>query len=284
MTNPKAAPSSSNKKKGSNNPKKIQSKQNNTHQQQPNEERSKSKPKLLATLPPIESTNDYSELLESARSLTSQESHEELLECARYGETDAVRAILEIHSKISTSNAEDCLIDTADSTGNTALHKAAANGHETTVSLLLCLGAKHIPNENGATPLHWAAGAGKHVVCQILLDHFDALSEATASSEVKSLDVLLKNSFGRSALTEAFTSGNTETVGVLLNHDSAEEEKLIGGMKKEEIDDAGNVEGRGEQTRKKEEIVHEFDFNGGDDVIMDGGGRSVLIRELVRFF
>ena len=286
MTNPKAAPSSSNKKKGSN---KTQSKQSNAKQQQSsNKQQSKSKPNL-ATLPPIESPNDYPELLESARSLTPQESREELLECARYGETDAVRAILEIHHAKTINTENNDLINTADSTGNTALHKAAANGHENTVSLLLCLGAKHIPNENGATPLHWAAGAGKHVVCQILLDHFDALSASaktatsSSSSDVKSLDVLLKNSFGRSALTEAFTSGNTETVGVLLNHDSAEEEKLIGGIKKEEVDDTGDVEGGGE-PKKKDEIVHEFDFSGSDDVTRNGEERSVLIRELVRFF
>jgi ankyrin repeat protein len=256
MTNPNKVPSGSTKKKGSNNkPKKTQ-------------EPITQKP---AILPPIESPADYSDLLETARSLSPEESREELLECARYGETDAVRAILEVHS---TTNNE--LVNTTDSGGSTALHKAAANGHINTVSLLLFKGAMHIQNENGATPLHWAAGAGKNAVCQLLLDHFDAISKT--SSEIKPLDVLLKNSFGRSALTEAFTSSDTETVGVLLNHDSAEEEKLIGGMKKEKVDgDEVKEDGR----KKKEEIIHEFDFRRGFDE--DGGERkSVLIRELVR--
>ena len=51
------------------------------------------------------------------------------------------------------------------------------------------------------------------------------------------LDVLRKNNFGRSALTEGFSSGNTKTVEHLLNHDSAEEEKLIGGLDKKEVED-----------------------------------------------
>ena len=215
------------------------------------------------------------------------------MECARYGETDAVRAILEIHNNTTTTTSSGenntLMIDITDSGKNTPLHKAAANGHLNTVSLLLCRGAKHIPNENGATPLHWAAGAGKSGVCKLLLDHFDALSKVSSSSSsgddcgdnIKPLDVLLKNSFGRSALTEAFTSGDTETVGVLLNHDSAEEEKLIGGMKKEEVD-ANQVDGD-EGDKRKEEIVHEFDFRKGLDE-EEGAHyeeKSVFIRELV---
>ena len=270
MPNAKAAPSNNNKKKGSTNTKKST---NAKTTQQPKAQQSAPK---QAVLPPIEAPNDYPDLLETARSLTPQEAREELLECARYGETDAVRAILEIHN---TSSRD--LIDITDSGKNTPLHKAAANGHLNTVSLLLCRGARHMSNENGATPLHWAAGAGKSAVCKLLLDHFDALSLSSLGKddgEMKKLDVLLKNSFGRSALTEAFTSGDTETVGVLLNHDSAEEEKLIGGMKKEEVD-SNEIDGEGE--KKKEEIVHEFDFGKGLYEEDAREVKSVFIRELV---
>lgn len=268
MTNPKAAPSNTNKKKVSTNPKKTQ-------QSKPKHPKQSQSGPLQATLPPIESPNDYPSLLETARSLTLSESTEELLECARYGETDSVRAILEIHL---TTDKE--LINCADSSGNTPLHKAAANGHVDTVSLLLVKGAIHTSNENGATPLHWAAGAGKSTVCKLLLDHYDSLSKTQLDEDIiKPLDVLLKNSFGRSALTEAFTSGDTETVGILLNHDSAEEERLIGGMEKKEVD-AEEAEGEG----KSEEIIHEFDFRKGlddDDIRGDGERPSVLIREKV---
>ena len=265
MTNPKTA--QSNNKKETNPKKSAKKTQQSNPQQKPTP--------TLAQLPPIESPSDYPSLLETARSLTQSEAREELLECARYGESDAVRAILEVHSATTNTNGE-LLVNATDSSGNTALHKAAANGHVDTVSILLVNGAACSQNENGATPLHWAAGAGKNAVCKLLLDHFDA------SNYNKALDVLLKNSFGRSALTEAFASGDTETVGVLLNHDSAEEEKLIGGMKKEKVDADDDMVGVGDEKRK-DEIVHEFDFRRGTEEVDDAAGeaRSVLIRELV---
>lgn len=41
------------------------------------------------------------------------------------------------------------------------------------------------------------------------------------------VDVLLKNSFGRSILTEAFQSQNTEVIELCLSHSSATEDRLI---------------------------------------------------------
>ncbi|KAL7554093.1 hypothetical protein ACHAWF_017483 [Thalassiosira exigua] len=102
------------------------------------------------------------------------------------------------------------------------------------------------------------------------------------------LDVLAKNNFGQSALTEGFASGDTETVERLLNHESTEEEQLIRGLPKVETDKAklewsGEVESEDEEgsgagktkpgssndgdARKQEEegIVHEFDFLRGCD-------------------
>ena len=77
--------------------------------------------------------------------------------------------------------------------------------------------------------MHWAAGAGHDGVVGLLLDHYDALYAAQSSTTTtddkdnskqhKQLDVLLKNNFGRSALTEGFTSGSTKTVNHLLNHE-----------------------------------------------------------------
>ena len=96
------------------------------------------------------------------------------------------------------------------------------------------------------------------------------------------LDVLLKNGFGRSALTEGFTSGDTKTVNYVLNHDSAEEEKLIGGLDKKDVGDkeASDVAGG-----EKKGIVHEFDFLRGNDESEVGSEDDerplVLIRELV---
>ena len=120
------------------------------------------------------------------------------------------------------------------------------------------------------------------------------------------MDVLLKNKFGRSALTEGFTSGDTPTVEALLNHDSAEEERLIGGLDGQDVEEGdeevvemnkqqeqlegegGGVEG-GEKKKSKEKksILHEFDFLRGEQEGQGGGGgecndsKSVFIRELV---
>ena len=155
--------------------------------------------------------------------------------------------------------------------------------------------------------MHWAAGAGHDVVVELLLDHYDALSAAQSTKSTtdkdsssntkqqqKQLDVLLKNNFGRSALTEGFTSGSTKTVNHLLNHDSAEENKLIGGLDKEDVHDENEANdiatGSGTKKKEKKGIVHEFDFLRGDteseikssnDESSSSSSRpSVLIREL----
>lgn len=132
---------------------------------------------------------------------------QELLDAARYDDIDAVRAILQCHPDLISFQDEH--------TGNSALHMAAANGHETVVTLLLSLGASvRLENKAGNSPLHWAASNGKQNIVQILLKE----------SEV---DVLQRNRFGRSALTEGFTSENTEVVKALLEHESATEERLL---------------------------------------------------------
>ena len=49
---------------------------------------------------PLECTNDeFQDFLMAAQSLTVKEARTEIIECARYGEIDAVRAILDIWSK-----------------------------------------------------------------------------------------------------------------------------------------------------------------------------------------
>ncbi|EKX46821.1 hypothetical protein GUITHDRAFT_41804, partial [Guillardia theta CCMP2712] len=54
--------------------------------------------------------------------------------------------------------------------GNTALHKAAANGYHCTISHLLTFGMKvNQRNEDGATPLHLAAYSGNLRSCKELV-------------------------------------------------------------------------------------------------------------------
>ena len=217
------------------------------------------------------------------------------------GEVNACRAILDIWTPKS-STTQPSIINAKDASQTTALHKACANGHTSTVQLLLSRNATHIQNNSGNTPLHWAAGAGHDVVVELLLDHYDALStqSTTATTDKdnnsttkqhKQLDVLLKNNFGRSALTEGFTSGSTKTVNHLLNHDSAEENKLIGGLDKEDVNNESEANdiatGGTKKEGKKKGIVHEFDFLRGDTESEikssneESSSRpSVLIREL----
>mmetsp|Transcript_33755 Transcript_33755/g.57346 ORF Transcript_33755/g.57346 Transcript_33755/m.57346 type:complete len:574 (+) Transcript_33755:202-1923(+) len=301
-----------------NNPKsKKQQQQQQSKKSAPTNAKTKPKPKTkqLAIDPPLECPqSDFDALLGDASGLTDiQEATAELLDCARYGEVDACRAILDVWaSKTNTTNnqtkeidQQQSIVDARDASQSTSLHKACANGHASTVQLLLSRGASHFPNDNGNTPLHWAAGAGHATCVKMLLDHYDALSAASAAAEstnsknskpkpTKPLDVLLKNNFGRSSLTEGFASGDTKTVEHLLNHDSAEEEKLIGGMDKKEVEDENVAEdvaaggakgGDGEKKEEKKSIVHEFDFLRGNEESeiasdKDSERPSVLIREL----
>ena len=232
---------------------------------------------------------EFRELLAQAESLTSEEAVKELIDCSRFGETDAVRAILDKHADSSESSS---FVDSTDESGNTSLHNAAANGHKMTCQLLLARGASHLPNSSGNTPLHWAAANGHADVVKLLLseERFKGM-----------IDVLQKNSFGRSALTEGFSSSNTRLVGSLLEHESAEEERLIGGIQKEDVtngndaDDVvlnedGSIRSSDTGSSTKTCVVHEFDFlrvgdeDGSENDINDIDNKikpqTVFIREL----
>lgn len=221
----------------------------------------KKKNEKLAEIPLEISQQEFDELVAQVADLSRQEAAEELLECARYGEVDAIRAILTKYPDV---------VDTVDESGSTALHKAAANGHVSSTRLLVQKGASLLSNAAGNTPLHWAAASGHDKIVDILLNE--------SSYDV---DVLQKNSFGRSALTEGFASQCTEVVKVLLEHDSAAEDKLLSGGK--EIGDTNEDESNGESLsdiprKSKACVTHEFDFCSADT---NGTRQPLCIRELV---
>lgn len=256
------------------------------------------------------SKEDYEDLLQQAASLTKEEASVELLECARYGEVDAVCAILAKQGKMIINN--DYLVDVTDNNGNSALHKSCANGHDPIVALLLRHRAKFRTNLSGNTPLHWAAANGHKKCVELLVtDHNlnkkkSNNKEVTESNGALQIDVLLKNQFGRSALTEGFSSQNTEVVGLLLEHDSAEEERLIGGIgqtepankaesNKKSGDDTDDKNEKEEDSNTSNGVIHEFLFTSNDeesienldhyhDVKTDDGIvktiKTLLIREL----
>ena len=158
---------------------------------------------------PLEiSAEEFDDLVAQVGELSEAEAKEEWLECARYGELDALRALV---SRFPT------LVEHADAQSeNSALHMAAANGHLTVTKFLVSKNHRFSQNKAGNTPLHWAASNGQSEVVDYL----------THQKHLQ-VDVLEKNKFGRSALTEGFTSQKEDVVTALLEHDSATEEKLL---------------------------------------------------------
>ena len=154
------------------------------------------------------SQEEYQELVGQVAELSETEAQEEWLLSCRFGEVDAVRALVARFPS---------LIEYVDNdSGNSGLHMAAANGHCSVAKLLVGHNHGFSKNKAGNTPLHWAASNG-----QIEMVHFLTTQETVV------VDVLEKNEFGRSALTEGFTSQKEDVVKSLLEHDSASEEKLL---------------------------------------------------------
>jgi hypothetical protein len=161
---------------------------------------------------PMEMSDDeYQDLVSQVKELTLEEAQEEWMESCRYGEVDVVRALAENFtiSPLTEYAHPD--------SGNTGLHLASANGHTNIVKLLVRIHRHSFTsNSSGNTPLHWAAANGQVSVV-----------EFWTSQSIVEVDVLKKNNFGRSALTEGFSSEKEGVVKAILEHDSATEEKLL---------------------------------------------------------
>jgi len=173
-------------------------------------------------------------LVDEQEVMSYQEATSEMLLCARYGEDDDLLNLLDATFPDATSSSIS--INSIDpSSGNTALHLACANGHMSTVTLLLSRdGIEHLPNDSLNFPLHWAAMNAKPDIAQLLIDKFP------------DLDVLAQNSSGKSVLSEGFNAENTDLLKILLEHKSASEEKIITGIKgmeTEEIDVPEDMKG-----------------------------------------
>lgn len=103
---------------------------------------------------------------------------------------------------------------------------------------------------------------------------------ATLLSRLDNVDVLAKNEFGKSALSEAFNAGNQEVLRLVLEHPSASEEALLGGEDGEEVDvqegEEEGEEGAAEGGSSKKGLVHTFALDPARE------GLTLSIRELVR--
>lgn len=179
--------------------------------------------------------------------MSLEEMNAEVLECARYGEEDDLRALL-------TAGAD---VNHVDVGGSTALHKAAANGEEGCLKVLHSFGAKFCKNGQGNTPAHWAAQNGKTNALKFLLENFE-------------VDVLAKNDLGRSILTEAFESKDTDCITLCLSHDSASEDRLINPDKK--AAPAGDVKISAEATEGETNMQTEDD---NEDTAEDNEANAV---------
>lgn len=131
----------------------------------------------------------------------TKEDCDELLECARYGEDENI--IIYLDAGVDVNYQDDG--------GNTALHRACANGHLRVATLLVERGAKFLKNHSSSTPLHWAALNGHKEIVSLLMEKFN-----------KDVDIYEKNDLGKSAFSEAIGNGHEEVARMMLNHDSAE--------------------------------------------------------------
>ncbi|KAJ8603726.1 hypothetical protein CTAYLR_000230 [Chrysophaeum taylorii] len=140
---------------------------------------------------------------------TSSSSSLLFLEAARYGDLEDVIAMLD---------EDSTYLDVRGPGGNTALHAAAATGHEEITKFLLSRGADAtVSNEAGNTPAHYAAQQRQLECLKLILSS-------------QGVDVLVKNEFGRSVLTEAIASGDGALAAAALEHPTATEDRIIEGV------------------------------------------------------
>jgi hypothetical protein len=164
---------------------------------------------------------DESKLLEAA---------EELVQCARYGEEEELKGLLETLKPFPQH------VNHQNEWGQSALQCAVANGHAAICQALIEAGAEvNRPNKEGNCPLHWAALMGK-------IDCVKLLVEAQA-------DVNFRNELGRTALDECHARGHSKVFDYLV-----EQSALPG---KEAMEEAQRMNEEAAKDEKEKEEVEE---------------------------
>jgi hypothetical protein len=188
--------------------------------------------------------------------MSADEANRESLECARYGEVDDLRGMF------VTYGADP---NYADENGNTALHRAAANGEVECLKVLKEFNAPHKQNAEGNFPIHWAALNGQAGALKFIIENYD-------------VDMLIQNGAGRSTLSEAFQSQKPEVIEICLSHPSASEDKLLdtndGKTKIVFEDDADG------SAAEKHAVTHLMDFTPASDTDSGLERRLLRVREL----
>jgi len=115
----------------------------------------------------------------------AEELIEQLVDGARYGDMEDVRGALDAGADVNGK----------DESSRTALHVAAANGHDEVVEALLGATADtEVANAEGNTPLHWACLNG-HVEAVRLLIQAGANPSALNSQNRTPVDEALSRDF-----------------------------------------------------------------------------------------
>ncbi|KAJ4338715.1 ankyrin repeat-containing protein [Ascochyta clinopodiicola] len=171
-----------------------------------------------------------------------EDSVDEILYLARANEAAELSQFLDTLSSQISKPKDQIVAEAADSySQNTALHYAAANGHNDIIKLLLSTATQtpapflNLTNASGNTPLHWASLNG----------HLEAVKQLIEAGG----DITIFNKAGHDAVFEAELNDKKEVVDWLLGHVEALE-KSVGGR-------AGNGEG---SAGGEEEMV----FKAGD--------------------
>jgi len=155
---------------------------------------------------------------------------EELIQCARYGEEEELKGLLE------SLKDQPQHVNHQNEWGQSALQCAVANGHVDITKALLSAGADpNKANKEGNRPLHWASLMGK-------LDCVKLLVEAEA-------DVNARNGLGRTALDECHARGHSAVFEYLV-----EQHALPG---KEAMEEAERLNQEAAKDEMEKDIVEE---------------------------
>lgn len=121
--------------------------------------------------------------------------------------------------------------------------------------------------------LDWAVQNQKLEAVSFLLENYE-------------VDVLQKNSFGRSVLTDAFQTGNTDIIALCLSHSSSSEERLLSVDKSsssssnsknnESSKDNENSNDNNTDNDQNTQVIHEFDLNPFISALVDNSNENQL--------
>ncbi|KAF2626585.1 ankyrin [Macroventuria anomochaeta] len=151
-----------------------------------------------------------------------EDSVDEILYLARANEASELEQLLTTLSTQISKPKHQILAEAVDSySQNTALHYAAANGHNDVIKLLILISTTkpapllNLTNASGNTPLHWASLNGHLEAVKLLI-------EAGG-------DITIFNKAGHDAVFEAEVNEKKEVVDWLLGHVEALEKSVGGG-------------------------------------------------------